>query len=122
MLLLEWSPATTEFAAHSPYNLAPFPERVLDPRGASSATVLRELLGWRASLLDFLADIWDVFDEPWLSCEDCTAVEHYLQPPDHGQLCLWCLAPITPKSSDHTCPLLAHICAKWPESPFNPPG
>ncbi len=81
--------------------------------------VYAALLHWRAGLLDWVADVWDVIGEPALDLDECRALERLLTPPLHGA-CRWCLTAHAPAPGGHECPVLAAARAHWPPSPFGP--
>lgn len=77
-----------------------------------------DLLLWRASFVDWLADVWDVIGEPELEIGECQALERLLTPraPD---LCPFCLTPLLPEHDP--CPMLQRARGHWPTSPWDAP-
>jgi hypothetical protein len=77
--------APDTLALTRPLRVAPFPTEV---------SVLAILL-WRARLVYFLADVWDVIGPPLLEMEESEwVIQELLTPPSNVELCLDCLQPI----------------------------
>lgn len=90
---------------------------VADPSPESAAAVLM----WRRSVLDYLADVWDVIGEPRFEHTECAAATEALLPADAADRCLSCLLRLAPaERADHwhVCP--ARQLAGGPPSPFTP--
>ncbi len=110
-----WSLNMWMYAEQSPYNIAHFPIRE-DTEEAAKDPV-HDLLCWRAAVVDYLSDIWDVLGEPELTTDECSAMHAFLRPTPSNGLCDLCLRslPEARRHTDrHTCPVLGHIRAKWP--------
>ncbi len=119
-LACDWSRPTKGWAAQSPYNISAFPAHALPPSNAPTLELIREVLQWRAGVVDLLCDIWDVCGEPALDLAECWAIEQFLRPTCHERLCIFCLTEFEPKQShpaQHGCLLTGHVRAKWPEFP-----
>jgi hypothetical protein len=117
----EWSTKEQDWAARSPYSISRFPDEIRDHLGNGPASVLH-VLQWRAGLVDYLSDVWDVIGEPSLSLDECNALTRFLFPLDAKSMCWFCLADydvdaLNPEK--HGCVILAHVRAKWPENPFS---
>src|SRR5204863_8586882 len=91
--------------AFRPYALAPA------PRGGSPVERAEATLRWRAAVVSFLSDIWDVVGEPLFEMDDCQrALEAFMPPGAIGPartLCTSCLLDVEPaKRLDHarSCP------------------
>ncbi|HTL58537.1 MAG TPA: hypothetical protein VL361_22810 [Candidatus Limnocylindrales bacterium] len=110
-----------DFAVQCPYNIAPFPIAALEQAQQGSSDLATHVLRWRAAVIDCLSDIWDVIGEPLLDLNECCALGLFLNPADTARLCSFCLAEIAADKAnlnDHACPLIGHVRAKWPPSPF----
>lgn len=121
-LASSWSEQMTQWAVQTPYNLTAFPARCLDAGGRATVDALLEVLRWRAGVFDCLHDIWDVFGDPELDLEECTALERFLHPQATGvsrvcELCLTGFGPAELHPDAHQCLLLVHARAKWPALP-----
>jgi hypothetical protein len=100
---------------------AAFRDRALPSLAGDPRMVYAALLHWRAALLDWVADVWDVIGEPALDVFECRELERLLQPRLRGA-CMWCLTVHPPAPAGHGCPVLDAARAHWPPSPFDPPG
>jgi hypothetical protein len=101
-----------------PTRLGQFPE--LARPGTPALADARAVLLWRAALVDFLADAWDVIGTPAYDLPDCTAAERWLLPhatqghdTDECDICRICLEPLARRDDgagyvihDHRCPAL----------------
>ena len=121
-LASSWSEQMTQWAVQTPYHLTAFPARALDARSGASMDALLEVLRWRAGVVDCLSDIWDVFGDPELDIEECSAIGQFLRPRGTGAsgVCAFCLTEFGPDElhpGAHQCLLLAHVRAKWPPTP-----
>jgi hypothetical protein len=107
---------------------APLPRQVrrFPSVGTSEETAVadaREIALWRASLIDYVSDVWDVIGEPEFDLPECAAAERLLDPlgptdPSEAPRCPYCLEllPRLPGSSgfavhDYTCPALRALRA-----------
>ena len=103
------------------YNITGFPAQVGEQEGNASACVL-ELLRWRAGLLDYLSDVWDVMGEPALGLDECNAVTRFFEPIDAPSVCSFCLTHFEGDAihpDNHECVVVGHVRAKWPPNPFD---
>ena len=101
-----------------PPRLGRFPE--LARPGTPALADARAVLLWRAALIDFLADAWDVIGTPAYDLPDCAAAERWLLPhathghdTDERDICRICLEPLARRDDgagyvvhDHRCPAL----------------
>jgi hypothetical protein len=101
-----------------PPRLGRFPD--LARPGTSALADARAVLLWRAALVDFLADVWDVIGTPAYDLPDCAAAERRLLPhttdghdTDERDICRICLEPLARRDDaagyvvhDHRCPAL----------------
>ena len=121
-LSTSWDQGTNDYAEQSPYNIAPFPIAALEHAQQGSLDLATQVLLWRAAVIDYLSDIWDVIGEPLLDMDECWALGLFLNPADKARLCPFCLAAEIDADkanlNDHDCPFLSHVRAKWPPSPF----
>ena len=91
--------------------------------GTSAVTDAGAVLLWRARLVEFLADVWDVVGTPLYDLPECSAAECCLLPRiqqgrDGDDICRFCLEPLVRRDDgagymvhDHRCPaLLALSC------------
>ena len=111
-----WTPGMSSYADQSPYNLRAFPQGALEDQESSRMDSVLEVLRWRAGVVDYLCDAADTFDPPdnWA---DYSAIEQFLKPIDHKELCWLCLTQFEENQlhpDAHDCLLLAHVRAKWP--------
>jgi hypothetical protein len=116
----KWSDNVRLYAATSPYNIGPFAEQALATEGDASAHVL-EVLRWRAAVVDYLSDVWDVLGEPDLDIKECNAMGEFLWPVDSRTLCIFCLTQfegVAISPDHHGCVIVGYVRAKWPPSPF----
>ena len=121
-LASSWSEHMRQWAVQTPYNWIAFPEHALEAgRGAIVDAVL-EVLRWRADMVDCLSDMWNVFGDPELDIEECTAIGQFLDPQATGasRVCELCLTEFEPAElhpDTHQCLLLTHVRVKWPPMP-----
>ena len=119
-LASNWSPGMTDYAAQSPYNISAFPASALETVANPTTEPVLDVLRWRAGLVDYLSDVWDVIGEPFLELEECGAIGSFLDPVEKEQLCYLCLSEFRPEQRDpgrHDCLLTRHVRAKWPAMP-----
>jgi hypothetical protein len=113
-----WTPGMSRYAAQSPYNIRAFPVEVLEGNGSSSIESALAVLRWRAGVADYLGDAFAMF--PAIELDESVAIDHFLNPVDHRQLCSLCLTEFGREHNDpnaHECRLLNHVRAKWPGPP-----
>jgi hypothetical protein len=115
-LLLDtrWDTRTRLWALGSAYHLTRFPEsREPTPTGDPMARVLAALR-WRAGVVTYLADVWDVIGRPALSREECEAIGALFRPPRMDCRCVLCLSEYDPGRvvpDDHDCVMLSYAGA-----------
>jgi hypothetical protein len=72
-----------------PYGLVPF------PRGGSPVERAVSVVRWRAAVVSFLSDIWDVIGEPLFELDDCQlALEVFMPVGPKGSYCTSCLLDV----------------------------
>ncbi|HXJ61545.1 MAG TPA: hypothetical protein VNU68_33295 [Verrucomicrobiae bacterium] len=116
-----WSESMTEDATRSPYNLTCFPAAASETAPGPDRQTLLQILQWRAGIVDYLGDVWDVVGEPRLDLDECTAVELFLQCASPVPVCHLCLTEFTKAQvhpDAHGCLLLQNVRAKWPVVPI----
>jgi hypothetical protein len=114
-------PTMTRYAIQSPYNLVPFPAAALESEPAPGAETVLQTLRWRAGTVDYLDDVWDVVNEPYLDLSECTALGRFLRRPSGEPVCHLCLTEFAENElhpDRHGCVLLRHVRAKWPAIPI----
>lgn len=111
-----WTQQMTAYANKSPYNISAFPAETLEARVKPAVEAMFEVLRWRASVVDYLSDVWDVIGEPFLDIEECNTITEFLDPVGEAELCMFCLQVVSGK---HDCMLTSHVRAKWPPIPPN---
>jgi hypothetical protein len=101
--LLQWSIGERRGATlkMSPYALSVFPDGARTPASRGVGTggagllhaAVRDVLIWRARLVDFLADVWDTIDTPLFDVDECRMATDLFMPAGHGddRLCPYCL-------------------------------
>jgi hypothetical protein len=111
-----WPEEMTRYAANSPYSLACFPDAVPTEAPASAWQIVRDALRWRAGIVDYLSDVWDVMGEPSLDMDECTAIGLFLRCAFREPICHLCLTEFSNEllhPDAHRCVLLRHVRAKW---------
>ena len=73
-----------------------------------------EVLHWRAAVVNYLTDVWDVLGKPELEMGECVAIGMFLRPARLEGRCIFCLTEygadrIDPE--DHGCVLVKHVRA-----------
>jgi hypothetical protein len=119
-LLQKWPSGMTSYAGQSPYNISPFPTAALQNSEDSLKDRMLEILYWRAAVIDYLGDVWDVLGDPELNVEECLSIERLFRPESPDPLCPFCLGAVLPgreSPGQHDCPLLQHVQTKWPPTP-----
>ena len=119
-LASDWTPEMTAYAARSPYNISAFPASALQAVSNPTMESVSEVLRWRAGVVDYLSDVYDVIGEPLLDLDECIAMNQFLRPAGNEKLCLFCLTELTSEqlnSGQHDCMLISHVRAKWPPMP-----
>lgn len=119
-LSTSWSENMTRYAIQSAYSLAPFPATALESAPAPDVKTVLQVLRWRAGTIDYLDDVWDVVDEPYLDLEECIVIGRFLGP-SQKSVCHLCLTEFAGKRVHpdlHRCVLLQHVRAKWPSIPI----
>ena len=117
----EWDVGTRRRAAGEAYNIAPFPAIRFDACADHSMAGVMEVLRWRAAVVDYLSDVWDVMGSPLLELEECRAMSAFLYPIRMEDRCIFCLTEYDPSRvspDDHGCVMLSHVRAKWPPFPW----
>jgi len=117
----EWSAEMQGHVTRSPYNICAFPLDALSVPRNTLESVL-DVLRWRAGLVDYLADVWDVIGEPELDMDECSGLAEFLTPVTES-VCSYCLTYFDPELTmddtpnnpyQHECLLVGHAHAKWP--------
>src|SRR5438270_3365436 len=119
-LEINWPEEMSRYAVHCPYNISACPARALERAGTPNLEDVMEVLRWRAAVVDYLGDIWDVMGDPFLDFNECGAIGQFLYPACAKNVCSFCLTEIATERlnvEDHNCFLLDHIRAKWPAPP-----
>lgn len=116
-LASHWTQGMTNYARQSPYNIAPFPASALEAVSNATMESVLDVLRWRASVVDYLDDVYDVIGETFLNLFECIAIDELLNPACEEQLCSFCLTAFAAEQLDpdgHDCILVGHARAKWP--------
>ena len=119
-LASHWTPGMTNYATQSPYNISPFPASALEAVSNSTMESVFEVLRWRAAVVDYVSDVYDVIGDPFLNLFECIAIAEFLNPAGKEQLCGFCLTAFAPEQLDpdgHDCMFTSHVRAKWPPTP-----
>src|SRR6266446_4324310 len=119
-LASSWTQGVTQNAAQSPYNTRAFPGTALEAVSHPNVDLVLAVLRWRAGVVDYLSDIWDVIGEPELDVDECGAIEQFLRPAYEERMCPFCLTEFPSDKlhpDQHGCLLLGHVRAKWPPMP-----
>jgi hypothetical protein len=115
-LLLDtrWDTRTRLWALGSAYHLTRFPESREPTREGDPMERVLAALRWRAGVVTYLADVWDVIGRPTISREECEAIGALLRPPRMDRRCVLCLSEfesgrVVP--DDHGCVMLSYAGA-----------
>ena len=114
-----WTEGMTDYVSQSPYNISPFPASALEGASNPPMESVFEILQWRAAVVDYLSDVWDVIGDPFLDIDECGAIDKFLRPVSKVRLCSFCLTEFASGQLDsgHDCMLTSHVRAKWPPMP-----
>jgi hypothetical protein len=119
-LASEWPKSMKNYAIQSPYNITSFPLSATEVAANSTVESVLEVIRWRAGVVDYLDDVWDVIGDPFLNLDECQALDRFLHPISAKQLCAFCLSELASGllgPGGHDCLLVAHVRAKWPPIP-----
>ncbi len=106
-----WDPRHRLWALTSDYDLAPFPA---PPAARATDVPMRavlEVMRWRAGIVHYLTDVWDVLGPPDLEMGECAAIGAFMRPARLEGRCIYCLSEYEPRRldpEDHGCPLAVH--------------
>lgn len=115
LLQIAWDVKTRHWAATSNYHLIPFPAisplaRLDDPMEA-----VLDVLHWRAAVVDYITDVWDVLGQPELDMGECAAIGSFLRPARLEGRCIYCLTEYAHDKvdpEDHACVMMPHASAR----------
>lgn len=85
-----------------PRTLAGYPYRLgcYPGSGGQPVAALRQVLLWRAGVVDFLADVWDTLGPSQFAMQECAEATRIFQPADRTEAdCLLCLGRLPAESS-----------------------
>lgn len=115
-------------AAHLRRKIVPFPDDPAPeepefgfpelPRESPPAGRMFEVLKWRARIVDFLDDVWDVMGEPAIGIEEAGQLAALFDPVFAHEACRYCLMRFPSDKRDpfaHGCAVLAALHGEWPD-------
>jgi hypothetical protein len=79
-LASEWPKSMKNYAIQSPYNITSFPLSATEVAANSTVESVLEVIRWRAGVVDYLDDVWDVIGDPFLNLDECQALDRFLHP------------------------------------------
>ncbi|HKQ58499.1 MAG TPA: hypothetical protein VJY35_11580 [Candidatus Eisenbacteria bacterium] len=115
LLQIAWDVKTRNWAASSNYALVPFPSVTPLPRRDDPMEAVLEVLRWRAAVVDYITDVWDVLGQPELDMGECAAIGSFLRPARLEGRCIYCLTEYASDHvdpEDHACVMMPHASAR----------
>ena len=114
LLATRWDARTRAGAALYGSPLVPFPAQRPAPLVSHPMKAVMDVLEWRAAVLVYLTEVWDVLGKPELDMGECAAIGGFLRPARLEGRCVYCLTEfdfhkLDPE--DHACVLLSHVHA-----------
>ena len=112
LLRLEWNAAEQHWADRTGYDLTPFPAAHRASRGDHPMEVVLEALHWRAAVVNYLTDAWDLMGKPDLKMGECAAIGMFMRPVRLEGRCVYCLTEYGPGRIDpavHDCVMTGHV-------------
>lgn len=112
LLRTEWDARPGSWAAASDYNLTPFPLTRPSTQEEDPMSAVLEALHWRAAIIHYLTDIWDVMGRPELAMEECAAIGEFIRPARLEGRCVYCLSEFKGEMIEpdaHGCVMLGHV-------------
>ena len=112
LLRTEWDARPGSWAAASDYNLTPFPLARRPAQEDDPMKAVLDVLHWRAAIIHYLTDIWDVMGKPELSMGECAAIGEFIRPARLEGRCVYCLSEFNADRVDpdaHDCVMLSHV-------------
>lgn len=109
-----WDAKTQHWASESGYDLTPFPLSGQKPIVADPMQAVLDVLHWRAAVVNFLTDVWDVLGTPELEIGECAAIGTFIRPALLEGRCVYCLTEYEPRlvdPDDHGCIMVGHTHA-----------
>ena len=74
-----------------------------------------EVLHWRAAIVNYLTDVWDVLGKPELEMGECAAIGEFIRPASLAGRCVYCLTEFTfdhLDPEDHACVMAGLVGAR----------
>jgi len=115
LLDTKWNARTRLWALDSAYDLTPFPDTCDPAEMDDTMAGVMAVLRWRAGVVTYLSDVWDVLGKPALEKEECLAISAFLQPARMEGRCILCLTEFDSDRAapeDHGCVMLSHAGAR----------
>jgi len=115
LLDTKWDVRTRGWAATSNYDLNPYPvarplSQIFEPMKA-----VLEVLHWRAAVVNYLTDVWDVLGKPELEMGECAAIGEFMRPARLAGRCVYCLTEFSfdhLDPEDHGCVMVGPVGAR----------
>jgi len=115
LLDTSWDAPTRGWAAASNYDLAPFPAARPPSLVYEPMKAVLEVLHWRAAIVNYLTDVWDVLGKPELEMGECAAIGEFIRPASLAGRCVYCLTEFTfdhLDPEDHACVMAGLVGAR----------
>ena len=91
LLDTRWDAQTRLWAITSGHDLTPFPVAIPASEVADPMQAVLDVLHWRAAIVTYLTDVWDVSRKPELNMGECAAIGSFVRPARLEGRCVYCL-------------------------------
>jgi hypothetical protein len=91
LLDTKWDARARDWSAASVYTLTPFPATLPAFQVDDPMKAVLEVLHWRAAVINYLTDVWDVLGKPELEMGECAAIGEFMRPARLEGRCVYCL-------------------------------
>ena len=115
LLDTRWDARTRGWAATSNYDLNPFPAARPPSQVYEPMKAVMEVLHWRAAIVNYLTDVWDVLGKPELDMGECAAIGEFMRPARLAGRCVYCLSEFNfdhLDPEDHGCLMVGNVSAR----------
>jgi len=115
LLDTRWDARPRAWPAVSAYELSPFPATHPPSQADDPMKAVLEVMHWRAAVINYLTDVWDVLGKPELEMGECMAIGAFMRPVRMEGRCVYCLTEFNRERldpEDHGCVMVRHAGAR----------